>query len=217
MFYIIPDEREQFSGPEQAGAEFSNFVLRSAIAFAKDNEDMDTEHALIFIDQSEFAAGEGLDRGSGYAYEDGLKRASSRLETAMGWTYDEAEEASQQDYQSNLKDYLREVQFSRRHARSCGAMLLQVEGWKSPTRDHEPFKKYMKDQLEESIERNHYFNLERPQKLSGKQFREQEIAEAKRLMEENRQKLAKANRNDTLRKGWIKGLLADFPEWQNIK
>jgi len=53
-------------------------------------------------------------------------------------------------------------------------MLSKVQEWKPPTPDHVDLKKFMIQQLEDSIEFD-CFIPEMPQRLSGEEYREQQI------------------------------------------
>lgn len=214
MLQIVPDIRRIYSNPEKVESDFPDFAYRHAIGFAKEREDLFTETALGYGVVSG-VSDRLLEMKSSTVYAEYLSDANERLHAATNWTEDEAEEAALANYHSELKSYLIDVQLSRGYVRYCGAMLLQVEGWDPPQAEHAPFKEFMIDKLNSSIEEKHYLKIERPQKLSGSEFREQEIAQAQEQIKQTEKELSAAEHNDKVRKVWVRGLLAEFPEWQN--
>ena len=103
-----------------------------------------------------------------------LEKAVKRLEEIKDWDDEKAQQEAERLYQEALK---KREEFIKKNEEICKRyedMLLKVRQWKPPTPDHEGLKKFMIQQLEKSIE----FDCsvpEIPQRLSGEEFRKQQI------------------------------------------
>ena len=114
------------------------------------------------------------------------------------------------------KEYLQSVRSHRETTRRYGSMLLQVEAWTPPTEDHEGLKKFMADQLTESIKFDGY-EPERPEKVDGATLQVQEIAHAQWSIDYHREQLAKEQESNQSRVGWVQDLQTSLAEWQPVE
>jgi len=106
-----------------------------------------------------------------------LEKAKKRLEEIKGWDEEKAEQEAERAYKEALKKREETIKKNELIRKRYEDMLLEVQKWKPPTPDHEGLKKFMIQQLEESIEFD-CFIPEMPQYLSGEEFREQQIKKA---------------------------------------
>lgn len=106
--------------------------------------------------------------------------AKKHLAEVEGWSNKRAEreavKAFNAEFRSAQKYAKKKVETGRAYTR----MLKKVGGWAPPTKDHEGLKKFMIDQLTESIESDCLHAPTMPKRLNGKQFRAQLIKSARR-------------------------------------
>jgi len=106
-----------------------------------------------------------------------IEKAKKRLEEIKGWNEEKAEQEAEQAYKEALKKREETIKKNELIRKRYEDMLFKVQKWKPPTPDHEGLKKFMIQQLEESIEFD-CFIPEMPQCLSGEEFREEQIKKA---------------------------------------
>jgi len=103
-----------------------------------------------------------------------LEKAAKRFEEIKDWDDEKAQEEAERLYQEALKKREESIKKIEQIRKRYEDMLLKVRQWKPPTPDHEGLKKFMIQQLEESIEFD-CFIPEMPQRLSGEELRKQQI------------------------------------------
>lgn len=138
-------------------------------------------------------------------YDEQLKLAESRLEKIKNWDSKKANQEALKLYKKSLKDY--EVSVERVNALKARYedMLAKVNNWNAPTPDHEGLKKFMVNQLQESIE----FDCntpEKPKKISGASYKGQCIKSEKwNIAYHTKEKEAEAKRCAE-RTNWVRDL-----------
>jgi len=88
-----------------------------------------------------------------------------------------AEQEAKRAYHEALKKREEFVKKNNLVRKRYEDMLSKVRKWKPPTPDHVDLKKFMIQQLEDSIEFD-CFIPEMPQRLSGEEYKEQQIKKA---------------------------------------
>ena len=106
-----------------------------------------------------------------------LEKAKKRLKEIKKWNEEMAEQEAERAYQEALKKREEFVKKNNLIRKRYEDMLSKVREWKPPTPDHVDLKKFMIQQLEDSIEFD-CFIPEMPQRLSGEEYKEQQIKKA---------------------------------------
>ena len=106
-----------------------------------------------------------------------LEKAKRRLKEIRKWNEEKAEQEAERAYREALKERKEFIKKNKLIRKRYEDMLSKVREWKPPTPDHVDLKKFMIQQLEDSIEFD-CFIPEMPQRLSGEEYREQQIRKA---------------------------------------
>jgi ABC-type cobalt transport system substrate-binding protein len=140
-----------------------------------------------------------------------LENANSKLTmlinlSVVEWTQrekDQREENDRQDREAEAKVAAIQERYE--------AMLIQVEDWQPPTGEHEGLKKFMRDQLVESIEWDCRI-APRPERPAADPvaFAKAEIARAARDVEYHAEKLAEDEERAASRNKWVRDLKASL-------
>jgi len=131
-----------------------------------------------------------------------LIKAKKRLEEAKKWNEKIAEQEAERAYHEALKKREEFVKKNKLIRKRYEDMLSKVREWKPPTPDHVDLKKFMIQQLEDSIEFD-CFIPEMPQRLSGKEFKEQQIRKALDDIEYHEKEYAKEVNRVHERNKWL--------------
>jgi hypothetical protein len=142
-------------------------------------------------------------------YPMNLFEAGARLSRIQQWTDQEADDKARESWEENVQA----VRESNARAAATGLryiiMIGRVKQWQPPTADHEELKNFMLSQLRESYKFDVHM-LAYPVRLSGAEYREQEIARAKRdIGYYTEQMFAEVNRVQG-RTQWVKDLRASL-------
>ena len=146
---------------------FEEFVLKCARAFG----------ALIDMRDEPMDAPipERLEPSDHHLKE--LEKAKRRLKEIRKWNEEKAEQEAERAYHEALKKREEFVKKNKLIRKRYEDMLSKVQKWKPPTIEHESLKQFMIQQLVESIEYD-CFIPEMPQRLSGEEYKEQQIKKA---------------------------------------
>lgn len=181
-----------YEGEDQT---FEEFVLRCARAMG------------AAIMQRDSGPGPIADEYQPSTYHaEALKKAAARLTAVDGWDDDEAtaeaavayHDAKRRDDESRATTRLREARYQ--------AMLLKVKAWPPPTPEHEGLKRFMAEQLTESIDFDCRGNWPAPVRLDGAAYREQERDRALRDIEYNARHQAEEEERTRERNAWVRAL-----------
>lgn len=83
--------------------------------------------------------------------DEAIEKGLARIAEAASWTPEEATAAADADYEERLSSW-RAYEAKKEAVRGrFEAMLQKVEAWKPPTNEHVELKKFMRDQLDQSI------------------------------------------------------------------
>jgi len=106
-----------------------------------------------------------------------LEKAKRRLKEIRTWNEEKAEQEAERAYREALKEREEFIKKNKLIRKRYEDMLSKVQKWKPPTIEHASLKQFMIQQLLESIEFD-CFVPEMPQRLSGEEYREQQIKKA---------------------------------------
>jgi hypothetical protein len=85
-------------------------------------------------------------------------------------------------------------------------MLTKVEMWNSPSKDHDEFKKFMREQIKQSIEydcNTKYYEESVAKPLTGKEWLKLRIADAKKEIKYHAEEYVKAVKSAESRTKWV--------------
>lgn len=112
-----------------------------------------------------------------------LEEASAALAKLRVMSCDETEVAAQEAFAAETNSNTEAIARNRELRGKYEAMLTQVQAWAPPTPDHEGFKRFMTEQLTESIRfdcNEDYYQERKPKLKTGEQWRVEQIAAALR-------------------------------------
>jgi hypothetical protein len=135
-----------------------------------------------------------------------LDDATARLGKLRAMTCTQAERAAQKAHATALAAHEEYEAKKRLHRERYETMLLKVTHWTPPSRDHQELKKFMKDQLAESIKFDCYAAGEPPQPMTGAEWLRTEIARAERDVEYHTKAVAEEVERAAGRDGWLRAL-----------
>lgn len=172
------------------GATFEQFAMGCARAFGA-NIMMRDEHPSTPIKPYEVDP---------YHIEQ-VAEAQRRVDAAATMTLREAGIAAQTEYEEALERREECLADRRRSRAKYEAMLAEVKAWEPPTPDHAKLKKYMEEQILDSIKWDcSEDGYPLPKKKTGAQWLDEEMFEAQRsleyherLLKEEREHVAKSN------------------------
>jgi len=104
-----------------------------------------------------------------------LEVARKKLATAQNMTFAEAETAVQEEYDRAMVAYYATIAKEKVIGARYTAMLNQVNEWTPPTDDHNNLKKFMIEQLTESIRHDCGYQPEKPHKLRPQEWLNQQL------------------------------------------
>lgn len=140
-----------------------------------------------------------------------IEDAKAFLARAEAMTKDEAETSAQDEYQKAVEDRDRSIWQDHQLRQKYEAMLAEVEAWEPPTAEHVNFKKFMGDQIRESISFDCGWHQPVPALKSPMEFKAAAIETAKRdLAYHTKEHAAEVERAEG-RTAWVKALRDSFP------
>ena len=171
---------------------FEEFVLKCARAFG----------ALIGMrDKSIVAPIPERFEPSDYHLKE-LEKTKKRLKEIKEWNEDKAKQEAERAYQEALKKREEFIKKNKLIRKRYEDMLSKVREWKPPTPDHVDLKKFMIQQLEDSIAFD-CFIPEMPQRLSGEEYKEQQIKKALNDIDYHEKEYAKEVNRVYERNKWL--------------
>jgi len=131
-----------------------------------------------------------------------LEKAKRRLKEIRKWNEEKAEREAERAYREALKEREEFIKKNKLIRKRYEDMLSKVQKWKPPTIEHASLKQFMIQQLVESIEFD-CFVPEMPQRLSGEEYREQQIKKALSDIEYHEKEYAKEVNRVHERNKWL--------------
>lgn len=179
------------------GIDFKTFALDCARAFS----------ACILL-RDEPGGGEAIPDAfepSSY-HAKAIDDARQELRCVEAMTDAECERESMAQWERGERARIdREVERNKLQA-AYEAMLAQVDSWTAPTADHVGLKRFMREQLETSIEFDCGYSTNQAPKLSGAEWRANEIERASSTITYHTKHHADEVRRAAERTAWVKAL-----------
>lgn len=134
--------------------------------------------------------------------------AAARLNSLYAMTNHEADEAAAQSHADDMVAFTRRVKEKNDTRLRYAIMLKKVEDFTPPTPEHEGLKKFMRQQLSESIDFDCVVTKYDvpPTALTGSEWREKEIAKARRGIEYHSEEHTKEIERVRGRNKWLRDL-----------
>lgn len=135
------------------------------------------------------------------------KLAEQKARSLKDWAADERE-----NRQNVNAAVAASIQIAAERLARYKEMLGHVEAWTPPTEEHENFKKFMTDQLTESIKFDCDTRYQKTQeRRSAEEFRDVTIAETERTVAYYEEEWAKEQERTESRNKWIRDFLESLP------
>lgn len=138
-----------------------------------------------------------------------LEEANAALAKLRAMSCDETEAVAQEAFAAETKANAEAIARNIELRGKYEAMLAQVEAWAPPTHDHDGFKRFMTEQLTESIRfdcNENYYQERQPKLKTGEQWRSEQIAEALRDVDYNTREHAEEVARTESRNEWLAAL-----------
>uniref|UniRef100_A0A6H1Z8N4 Uncharacterized protein n=1 Tax=viral metagenome TaxID=1070528 RepID=A0A6H1Z8N4_9ZZZZ len=146
--------------------------------------------------------------------EERAKEAQQEIDEVKGMSDDVAEEKAKEDYDKRI-GYIASVISERTDLlQKYTNMLRMVKVWQPPTEDHIGLKDFMIEQIESSIKFDcdtSYYLEKHPIWLSGRQWKEQRLAELYRNLDSYLVENIKEINRTEARNIWLKQLRESLP------
>ena len=141
--------------------EFSDFAIRCARAMG----------ALIMMRDEPTGAPipDKFELNTEY-HDKGLKAVKAQLQELDDLTDAEANSRARATHKKNVEEFHRRAAARETERIRYKTMLEKVEGWVAPTTDHYGLKKFMIEQLTESIDWDCSTDYQHPEALTGKEL-----------------------------------------------
>ncbi|MCD6283953.1 hypothetical protein J7J12_01720 [bacterium] len=135
-----------------------------------------------------------------------LEKARQRLAEIQSWDDEQAEQEAEKAYQEAVRRrneiIARNTQIRQRYER----MLAQVQAWIPPTPDHEKLKQFMIDQLKISIKSDCSYVPNKPRRVSGAEFKQQQMTEVWNNIKYNEKEYEKEVKSVQESNNWLRVL-----------
>ena len=139
-------------------------------------------------------------------YTEAMESAEEKLIEISNLTDFEANILAEEAYRLLCDSYWKSVEKLNKLKEKYENMLIQVENWIPPTPKHNGLKEFMIQQLRDSIRWDCLYNLDAPVKLSGTDYKRQEMRKIQKNIdyykEEYRRELERTLENNN----WLSAL-----------
>lgn len=134
----------------------------------------------------------------------------AELEKLTGMTDAEAEDHAMKEYQRQIV-YHDDAKSKTAAIRArLVAMRTKVAAWPPPTSEHENFKKFMLEQLYETIKRDGSYDLSKPKRKSGKAWKKDNLDRLKKDVVYHKEEYTKEVERARERTQWVADLRASL-------
>lgn len=153
-------------------------------------------------------------------HDEAIAKARTTIEKLTSMDDASADEAAAEEYAQGMAEWNKRQEKSRDLARRYRAMLAEVEAWQPPTPDHEGLKKFMREQLQESLrfdcQDDEFAQQWKPKRRSGPVWRDEKAAQAHRDIAYHSEERAKEVERTQARTDWVKALRESLPSGARI-
>jgi hypothetical protein len=139
-------------------------------------------------------------------YPNALEKAQTRLAEVMGWDEHQADIEAQKDYKFALDVAEESKRRKDLKLQRYEAMLEQAQVWQAPTPEHAALKRFMVDQLTESIRFDCSYVIAYPTRKPGSVYKDDALKKAHKDVEYHAKKMSEEYERTRERNKWIKAL-----------
>lgn len=139
-------------------------------------------------------------------YDERIAEAQAILERLPALTAEQCEAEAEKAHAEEMADYNRRQAEDRETRARYEAMLERVRAWKPPTPDHVGMRDFMEERLVESIQFDCGLSSPPPAKMSGREWRVEQIELAARKLQHMTAERAKEIARTAERNAWLKAL-----------
>lgn len=139
-------------------------------------------------------------------HKDKFREASKIFYSAMTMRNDEAERLANEAYAKYLEEHMSSAESNKQIALFYSNVLVKVGRWKPPSPNHDRFKEFMISQLEDSLKKDCSYDLQKPKRQTGSEFRSDLVKQARKDMDYHRSSYARDVRNSKKRTEWVQAL-----------
>lgn len=143
-------------------------------------------------------------------HQEATKKAEERLAEMLKMNKSQARDWGQKEKESSL-DYLQTERLKRdAEADKVRAMIVKVEGWSPPSKDHEPLKRFMLEQLKQSLPSipDYYDDeIKRLTDSSTLSLYNDKVASLKKSIEYHKREYQKDLANAAMATEWIRAIV----------
>lgn len=178
------------------GITFEQFVLRCARAFG----------ALVALRDEPLDAPIPAHFEANDYYARALDRDQKRLRELLDLSSDERKQKCEQEHQEACRSAQQHRQERQELRTKYEAMLAQVEAWQPPTVEHHDLRRFMRQQITDSI-RHDCYETEDPKPVSVDLWYADQVANLERAIEHHRKSHAEEEERVKGRNKWLQSLL----------
>jgi hypothetical protein len=142
-------------------------------------------------------------------YVERLAEARNRVDEVLAWSEVMAELEAQVSYEIELDKWEQHQTELRARLDRYTAMMSKIESWEPPTEEHQALKEFAIRQLREGLD-NDFYTDDKPQKLTGEEFRRQELRVALNKSRVFEDELESERQNAERNTDWAKKLRASL-------
>ena len=138
-----------------------------------------------------------------------IAEATATIDRLAGMTEAEAEQAASDAHEAAIAAQAAAIHRNDTLREKYSAMLAKVEAWQAPSADHDGLKKFMVEQIAQSIDfdcDNRYYRDQKHPKLTGAEWRAQEEAKARKSIAYHEAENAKEIERTEARNTWLRQL-----------
>ena len=143
--------------------------------------------------------------------------AWQRLAEVESWDEEQAEREAERAYQEAVYERDKKIIEQASIRRRYEEMLNRVRAWTPPTPDHEGLKQFMIEQLEKSIEFDCSYVPDEPKRLSGAEYKQQQIEKALSDIEYHKREYEEEIKRTHERNEWLNALRESLREEKTKK
>lgn len=183
---------------------FPEFALRCARAFGATIEMCDLPLSAPL--PKEFKP------GTYHAKE--IQRLRQELTETTRWTLDDSERAAEAAYQKELRAWKRRRKETEELRQRYLAMLAEVKQWLPPTKHHVEMKRFMREQLEQSLKfdcSNEYD--EKPTRVFGPAYKAERLKSLRADIDYNTERDIAEHERAAERTKWVCDLRESLAKW----
>lgn len=133
--------------------------------------------------------------------------AEGMIADIEAWTPEQADEKAREMHKAQMTVWRRDEDERNERKARYEAMLVQVEAWEPPTPEHVEMKKFMADQLRQSIDFDcRGYDQLKPERHTGSIYKEKRLAEERRRLERAREAMREEEERARKRTEWVRAL-----------